>query len=88
MQPETSRLTLYGKQESLGGMELFTADDIRARAKAVGLSIRALCQLANVPRSTFEGWDKKYQPNMAGYRRVVEALERAEAAKVPQDAAE
>lgn len=62
-----------------------TYSAICSRAKAVGLSVSELCRRAQVPRSTFEGWKDKYDPNIDGYRRIIAALEGAELTAAPPE---
>lgn len=60
-------------------MELIPIDEIHRRAKSAGLSIKALCERAEVPRATWQVWRTKCPITLAAYTRIIEVLEKAEA---------
>lgn len=79
---------------------LTTPEDIERRIRAVGMSVAEFCRRVPMHVSTFQRWKNNKAPTLPLYRRAcaamleiehrsaVEAVERRDPTRVPQDAAE
>lgn len=68
-------------------MELIPIDEIHRRAKRAGLTIKALCEQADVPRATWQVWRTKCPLTLVSYTRIIEVLEKAESEACAGDGA-
>lgn len=72
---------------NMAGMELPTIAELESRAGRIGLSIRELCDAADISISTYYRWrGGEAVPLLDGFERLVKAVESAEGQQ-PSDAA-
>jgi transcriptional regulator with XRE-family HTH domain len=65
--------------------DLIDPAELHQRAKAVGLSIRELCERAGVAASTFVRWKRgAHNVNIENYRKLRDVLREAEASQAAQ----
>ena len=64
-------------------MNIPSPDDIKAAAKAKGLSIAAVCRRANLDATAFYRWQKQINtPNLATVQKMIDAIDSAPTKKV------